>query len=141
MTPRGLTGLAIDTLNASKKEFREIFELLAQPSAYPFHLYCQQGKDRTGLTAILLLLLLRTPQSAINEDYLLSATELEPEKTERLQELRDMGLPDSYAGCDPGLVDAVVEWLSTEYGDVVGYLSSIGVAKSAQDSIRHNLLV
>lgn len=141
MSEKGLTGLAKDTLKASVREFREIFKLLAKTSNYPFYFFCQQGKDRTGLTMILLLLLLQVPTHAIESDYMLSASELTPERDTRLEELQNMGLPDSFVGCDPELVDEVEKWLAEEHGGIRGYLSQIGVTHEDQECIRQALLV
>lgn len=63
MVPRGLKGLAHDTLTASQEEIKELFGYLSDPSAYPTLIHCTQGKDRTGLVIILLLLLVGSPGS------------------------------------------------------------------------------
>ena len=139
MSERGLQGLAIDTLRSSTTEYAELFALLLNPAKYPLHLYCQQGKDRTGLSIILIYLLLDVPHWAIKEDYMLSQSQLQPEMKERLQELREMSLPESFAACDEGLVDAVVQWLNSHHGGIEGYLSSIGIDKSAQNRLRDQL--
>ncbi|EEH47836.2 uncharacterized protein PADG_03920 [Paracoccidioides brasiliensis Pb18] len=57
IVPRGLNGLARDTLTASQAEIKELFGYLSEPSIYPTVIHCTQGKDRTGLVVILLLLL------------------------------------------------------------------------------------
>ncbi|EEH37983.2 hypothetical protein PAAG_00904 [Paracoccidioides lutzii Pb01] len=57
IVPRGLNGLARDTLTASQAEIKELFGYLSEPSIYPTVIHCTQGKDRTGLVIILLLLL------------------------------------------------------------------------------------
>ncbi|QSS62267.1 tyrosine/serine protein phosphatase [Histoplasma capsulatum] len=61
MVPRGLKGLAHDTLTASQAEIKELFEHLGNPAVYPTLVHCTQGKDRTGLVVILLLLLAGSP--------------------------------------------------------------------------------
>ncbi|EEH10574.1 conserved hypothetical protein [Histoplasma capsulatum G186AR] len=61
MVPRGLKGLALDTLTASQAEIKELFEHLGNPAVYPTLVHCTQGKDRTGLVVILLLLLAGSP--------------------------------------------------------------------------------
>ncbi|EER42704.1 tyrosine/serine protein phosphatase [Histoplasma capsulatum H143] len=61
MVPRGLKGLALDTLTASQTEIKELFEHLGNPAVYPTLVHCTQGKDRTGLVVILLLLLAGSP--------------------------------------------------------------------------------
>ncbi|KAL2361835.1 hypothetical protein RJZ56_005259 [Blastomyces dermatitidis] len=63
MVPRGLNGLAHDTLTASQEEIKELFGHLGDPAVYPTLIHCTQGKDRTGLVIILLLLLAGSPGS------------------------------------------------------------------------------
>ncbi|PGH07646.1 hypothetical protein GX51_01655 [Blastomyces parvus] len=61
LVPRGLNGLAHDTLTASQEEIKELFGYLGNPAVYPTLIHCTQGKDRTGLVIILLLLLAGSP--------------------------------------------------------------------------------
>ncbi|OJD24799.1 hypothetical protein ACJ73_03834 [Blastomyces percursus] len=63
MVPRGLNGLAHDTLTASQEEIKELFRRLGDHDVYPTLIHCTQGKDRTGLVIILLLLLAGSPDS------------------------------------------------------------------------------
>ncbi|KAL9060343.1 MAG: hypothetical protein Q9162_000747 [Coniocarpon cinnabarinum] len=137
--PGGLMGLAIDTLQSSRPDFRRLFHLLADESKYPIHLYCQQGKDRTGLAVILLLLLLEVPVEVIKDDYMRSQEMLEVIEVETEEEFRRKGLPREFALCDPNLVQWVVDWLWFNYKGVGGYLTSIGVHEKEQARIRQIL--
>lgn len=198
LAPRGLTGLAIDTLDASTVEIKEVFSVLAgyypdedenewyydghspspshagagagagaraeeeEEEVYPVLIHCTQGKDRTGLVVLLVLLLVlddsdipnvpnapdnhsdttstATATAAITADYKRSEQELVPEKEDRLQELRYMGIPESFLLC-PGEFTAVVRGhLSERYGGVSGYLEYIGVSAQMRDSIRRFLV-
>lgn len=143
MQPRGLTGLAQDTLDASTAELRTIFELLAQDESYPVLVHCTQGKDRTGLIVLLMLLLAGegVPVAAIADDYGRSELELVPEFEERMREIRALGLGEEYTRCPPGFVDATIEYLSVKYGGVGGYLAGIGIDGEMQDRIRRKLWV
>lgn len=143
MSPRGLTGLAQDTLDASTAELRTIFELLAQDETYPVLVHCTQGKDRTGLIVLLMLLLAgeSVPVAAIVDDYVRSELELVPEFEERMREIRALGLGEEYTRCPPGFVDAMMQYLREKYGGVVGYLAGIGIDEEMQESIRQKLLV
>lgn len=114
--------------------------MLSQREAYPVHLFCQQGKDRTGLIVLLVELLCDVPVDTIKQDYMLSEGELKPERKERLEELEEMGLPVAFAGCDPGLVSSVTEWLEKEHGGVRGYMNSIGVKQDMQTATRQILV-
>lgn len=141
MQPRGLIGLGKDTIDYAKDEIREIMEVMADTSNYPIIIHCTQGKDRTGLIIILLLLLLYTPLDAISSDYLASERELLPERVSRLAEINEIGLSENFADCPPNFVDEVSHYINDVYGSVEGYISSIGVSKTTQEKVIENLLL
>lgn len=141
MQPRGLIGLAQDTLDASAAELRAVFDILARDDAYPLYIHCTQGKDRTGLIILLMLLLAGTvPSAAIADDYVRSELELVPEFEERMREIRALGLGEDYTRCPPGFVDVTTQYLQDRYGGVRGYLSGIGIDAEMQEHIRQKLL-
>lgn len=141
MQPRGLIGLAFDTLTRSEHKFLEIFTLLANPRTYPVLIHCTQGKDRTGLSVILVLLLCKIPVSAIAADYRASERELVPEREVRVRELTAMGLGEEFAGCPDGFVESVVGFLEGTYGGIGKYLEAIGVREEVEGAVRRNLMV
>ena len=140
MAPRGLTGLGKDSLDYGTSEFREIFTVLAGSSNYPTLIHCTQGKDRTGLVVILILLLLNVPLEAISADYTASENELESQKEPRMEEIRGMGLGEEFAACPAGFVQEIAEHLQDVYGGVSGYLKRIGVDERTQDKVKENML-
>lgn len=77
---------------------------------------------------------------AIASDYLASERELQPEREERLKEIRATGLTDEFAGCQEGFVERVVGFLQEEYGGVEGYLEKIGVKKEEREEVRRYLM-
>ena len=140
MQARGLEGLASDTLDFSTSEIREIFEILARERSYPLLVHCTQGKDRTGLVIILLLLLLDIPKDAITADYLASEQELVPEKEERVAELRRVGLTEDFARCPEGFVQHVTSRINEQYGGVEKHLvEACGVLPAHLDEIKRIL--
>lgn len=140
MAPRGLIGLGRDSLDHSTSELREIFTLLADSSNYPIMIHCSQGKDRTGLVVVLLLLLLNVPFVAINADYMASEKELESERQSRMEDIRRVGLGEESAGCPAGFVQGIAEHLQHVYGGVNKYLGHIGVDERTQHKVKENML-
>lgn len=133
MAPRGLIGLGQDTLDSSTAEVREIFELLVSPAAYPVLVHCTQGKDRTGLIVLLLLLLLpEVSADAIAADYVKSEPELVVEFEERMKEIRVLGLNEEYTKCPPEFTQQIRAHLDAKYGGVGGYLTSVGIDREKQ---------
>lgn len=103
-------------------------------------MHCAQGKDRTGLIILLILLLCGVGQEAAEGDYAMSERELEPEREERLEEIRKVGLDETFAGCPADFVETVVNHLDERYGGVEKYLTGIGVGEQAQQRVRAIIL-
>jgi protein-tyrosine phosphatase len=102
--------------------------------------HCTQGKDRTGLITLLMLLLCEVPCWAVEKEYAISKTELEPYREERLKYLEMMGLNESFAGCPGEFVENIVKHLDEQYGGVAKYLAKIGVDTKAQGTIKRILV-
>jgi protein tyrosine/serine phosphatase len=141
MADRGLDGLAIDSLIHSKGEIKRIFDVLSNPEAYPVLVHCTQGKDRTGLTVLLVMMLLGVPQEAVERDYRLSESELEPEREEKVKEIKSIGLPDSFADCPKEWTGVVCRFINEEMGGVERYLESCGVTREQQRELKKLLLL
>jgi len=141
MEPRGLTGLAFDTLAFSTAEIKAVCLLFADEAEYPIMIHCTQGKDRTGLAIVLMLLLLEVPVPAIAADYVASERELEVEMKERTVDMKKVGLGRDFAGCPRGFVEAVVNELDCKYGGVKSYLKDkVGISEEIQERIRSIML-
>nr|XP_001399093.2 tyrosine/serine protein phosphatase [Aspergillus niger CBS 513.88] len=159
MSPRGLVGLGIDTLDSSYGEMKTLFDLFSsitssttdgndkesdgfEDSAYPVLIHCTQGKDRTGLIVLLLLLLVAdvVPEEAMREDYLRSEGELAIEMEERMKEVRLLGLSEDYTKCPRHFVETIRAHLEDRYGGVQGYLGTVGVGREQLENIRRVLL-
>ena len=139
MAERGLIGLGIDSLNHCTAEVLAVFRVLADENAYPVLVHCTQGKDRTGLVVLLVLLLLKVETSAINTDYMRSQDDLKPERPDKVAEVRSIGLPDSFADCDPEWVDTVSKHIQDNYGSVEAYLLNCGVTSEMQNTVKRVL--
>ena len=141
MLPRGLIGLGLDTLEHSGPEIKEVFDILSDQSSYPILVHCTQGKDRTGITIVLALLLCGIDIAAISADYVRSEPELGPEKEERLKEIRSIGLDETFAQCPPDFCERIQNHLNATHSGIRQYLDSIGVGRDQQEQIRRILLV
>lgn len=136
LLPRGLLGLGQDTLQHSGPEVKAVIDLLADPESYPVLIHCTQGKDRTGLIVILILLLCGIDASAISNDYTMSEKELEPEFEERMKEIRSIGLDESFAKCPQTFVHEMAQFIDSRYGSTEAYLKSIGVSTQQINQVR-----
>ncbi|KAF4981096.1 hypothetical protein FZEAL_3032 [Fusarium zealandicum] len=140
MLPRGLVGLGTDTLDQSTKEICETLSLYADTSSLPSVVHCTQGKDRTGLVCILVLMILNVPVSAIEHDYALSNGALIPEREERLVEIRQMGLADDWLDTAKDMVPKIGQHLNDKYGGLDAYLNGIGFGADKRARVRDALL-
>ncbi|KLU90015.1 hypothetical protein MAPG_08982 [Magnaporthiopsis poae ATCC 64411] len=140
MLPRGLIGIAIDTLDHSKGEVAEALHSLLKPAALPMMVHCTQGKDRTGLVVTLILMILGVPLPAVDYDYALSDEGLVSEREARLVEIHEIGLSDAFAFVDPAINRAIENHLWTTYGGLHRYLDSIGFRENHRRSLCELLL-
>ena len=139
MAPRGLIGLGKDTLDHGFSELYQIFSVLADPPNYPLLIHCTQGKDRTGLVVMLILLLLDVPLHVIRADYMASERELQSEKEARMKEIRAVGLGEEFAGCPENFVEEMVRYINQSYGELKEYLKRVGVDAEMQMRICEKL--
>lgn len=141
MSPRGLLGLASDTLDASGAEIADGLRCLlptspTSTSPLPILYHCTQGKDRTGLLITLILLICGVPVDAIEYDYELSDEKLVEERGDRLAEIREMGLSDEFGRTVTGFVKGVKGHLEEKYGGLEKYLDLHGFGEGERANVR-----
>jgi protein tyrosine/serine phosphatase len=124
--------------------WREVISVILNPEAYPILAHCTAGKDRTGLTAALLLDLLGVDADTIAQDYALSSKsadrlydylieggrELEGTRQEAIER---MLTPRKY-------MDDFLSLLHENYGDAEAYVKKLGFSESDINDIREFLL-
>src|SRR5205814_4029278 len=113
-------------------ELAQVMHIFAERATYPVMLHCTQGKDRTGIVIVVLLLLLRVPVAAVTEDYTRSEPELLPEREIRLKDIEEVGLSREFADAPKEWVTEVKGHLDERYGGVEKYLRDIGVGDEVQ---------
>ncbi|KAK0652233.1 tyrosine/serine protein phosphatase [Cercophora newfieldiana] len=141
MLPRGLVGLALDTLDKSGPEIAQTLNSFLEPGALPALIHCTQGKDRTGIIVILVLLILGVPQDVIDFDYQLTDEALfaDPEKDSRLAEIREIGLTDDWGETSKILVACTIQHLDSCYGGLDVYLDGIGFHSGKREQLKEIL--
>ena len=107
------------SLAFSNESYRFLFDCLLSGMA-PLLFHCSNGKDRTGIAAMLLLLALGVPEEIVKEDYLLSNVS----RKEELDELM-----------------AKYSFLADQVGDVKSFLTMIeGVLPQSADMLISEIL-
>jgi protein-tyrosine phosphatase len=113
-------------------------------------IFCAAGKDRTGMLAALIGLILGLSNDDIMQDYLASARdpsleELVPLVLANLQRtgsgLRDPEVALYILGVQPAYLQAMLDILAEECGGVDNYLDQIGVGPKIRETIREHLIV
>ncbi|MDG1839994.1 MAG: tyrosine-protein phosphatase [Dehalococcoidia bacterium] len=131
-------------LERGEAMWREVVSVILNPDSYPILAHCTAGKDRTGLTAALLLDLLGVDADTIAEDYALSSQsadrlydylieggrELEGTRQEAIER---MLTPRKY-------MDDFLSLLYENYGDAEAYVKKLGFTEADINDIRQFLL-
>ena len=118
---------------------------LTDDDALPAVFHCTAGKDRTGLSAALLLRLLGVPEEDVLDDYELSTTY---RSERRIAELRprfeDAGLDidrfRAYLSAPRPVLAGALERVEAEHGGVEGYLRDGGMDPATPERLRELLL-
>ncbi|KAJ7286862.1 protein-tyrosine phosphatase-like protein [Mycena rebaudengoi] len=107
------------------------------------------GKDRTGLVAALILMLLGVDDTHITEDYALTTVGLEPvtpllsARLAKIQVFRENPAGTLNMGSSrPESMAAILNMIRETYGGAAGYLTSCtSLSQADLDTICHNMLV
>ncbi|NKB71731.1 MAG: protein-tyrosine-phosphatase [Candidatus Latescibacteria bacterium] len=125
-------------LDHCQGQMRRVMEILAAPGALPALFHCHAGKDRTGVTAALLLSLAGVPDTTIAADYGLTAHYLIAGYLQL--PLRDQSVSnwEDYQRlyCDPRAMQLVLDHLQRHYGGVEKYLQAIGLDEGGINRLR-----
>ncbi|MBZ2196716.1 tyrosine-protein phosphatase [Occultella gossypii] len=144
-----LEDLYVAILGSSATQFVELGRAVvaASGSARPGVLFhCTAGKDRTGIAAALLLLVADVSRDEIVEDYTQTGGNLAGGFAESLTALiTSLGVPltprlKTLATESPAsAIEAALDWISSEHGDVTGYLRTGGMTPDEIDGLKRVL--
>ncbi|MBQ3427302.1 MAG: tyrosine-protein phosphatase [Clostridia bacterium] len=148
-------GMYIDFLksNAGKAGFARFLRLaIDAPHDRALLWHCTSGKDRTGIAAMLLLEIFGVSKETIMEDFLLT-NEFNREKIEKMREFLDEGLEPTEKhlvndllvvldGVNGSYMENALEYMKSEYGSVMGYISSeLQLSDADAEILRNKYLV
>lgn len=101
LTPMGLPTMYKQFLGACKNEILDALRIFAEPSNFPIHVHCTQGKDRTGMVCMLLLGIAGVPEDVIVTDYARTEEGLAPVLPQMIKEMAKSGLSEEFATARP----------------------------------------
>lgn len=110
--------------------------IAAAPGGVLFH--CSAGKDRTGCTAALLLLLAGVSMPDVLADY--QVTETYIMEFIKLLKAEEPDSPAFWGQSRPAYMERCIGHLLEKYGTVAGYLRAIGLTEAELDHLSAKLL-
>ncbi len=115
--------------------FAAVLNVIADPELHPVVFHCAAGKDRTGLTAALVLGICGVADELIVADFAVTEVQMPTmiaRHTERAEVVTDRAeVAVQNYGAQPATMAAVLESLRTEHGSIQGYVESAGVSREA----------
>lgn len=125
--------------------FASVLEEIAKPESLPLAFHCTAGKDRTGLTAAMLLTLLGVPRETIVADYDLTNGYVEPFLKWMRERVESNGIDfepiKAIFSAPVTLLLHAYDYLDKRYGGMMPYLREhVGIDEATQEKLRANLL-
>ena len=119
-----------------------VLDLVSDVNRHPVAFYCTAGKDRTGMIAAIILALLGAEDSAIVEDYSLSANvyaEMNDHKA-MVGALSQRSLDaKTFLGAPPHVMEDTLKNIRRDYGSVEKYLDFIGFDEKSRQRLIYAL--
>jgi protein-tyrosine phosphatase len=133
LIPEMTVSLYHEILDGSVSVFRNVIELLLDPSRYPLLIHCQAGKDRTGVICALTQLAMDADRGPIVDNYITSNDALVPQfkKMLTMRKILSFGtFPTDkilYAMTLRNIsIESVIDRVNNHYGGIIGYYKSSG---------------
>ena len=130
-------GLILD----ERAGFKRVLDIISDHPTGCILFNCAAGKDRTGLTAMLLLSIAGVDEETIVDDYVASERFL-PEFIKRRKaemEALELEWEESFFGTAPENMEQTLALIKQEFGTVHDYLLQIGIERAQIDKIRRSL--
>lgn len=121
---------------------RYVLDLASDVNRHPMAFYCTAGKDRTGMIAAIMLMLLEAEDGAIVEDYSLSANVYAEmnDHTAMVGALSQRSLdPKTFLGAPPQVMEDTLKNIRNTYGGIEEYLDFIGFGEESRKRLIYAL--
>ena len=122
-----------------------VLELLADDATTPLVFHCSAGKDRTGVTAALVLGVLGVDDDTIAHDYSLTADAMDDLTAwvhslgpEAVTSMEDQ--PKVFLACPGEAMSTFLRETNERFGSLSGYAEAIGVGTGTLEQIRRRYL-
>ena len=132
-------------LENGEPTWREVIKILLDPDSYPILAHCTAGKDRTGITAALILDLLGVDKNTISEDYAMSSASVDQLFDYLVKSGRKIQGTSEAAKLrmvtEREYMDDFLKLLYQKYGNAEGYIKKLGFNDLDIARIRDFLIV
>lgn len=135
-----LGGVYIYMLEGMKEKFKEIFDIFLKHPYDCILFHCSAGKDRTGMTAALLLDLIGCHEYDIVKDYS-ESYENNLEINESLSAMMKDEEAKQYLKSSPRYMMEFLDYLREHYGSAKEYLVEIGLQNDEIDQLIENFTI
>ena len=120
--------------DVSKNAYRFFFEIILSSNGAPILWHCTQGKDRTGIAAILLLSALGVPYNDIIDEYFITNKVM----LEEYEKLQNSGVDESQLSGYHSImfvhkecIEIYLNSIAKNYGNILSFIKSeLGVSDS-----------
>lgn len=140
--PKSMGELYIRIMEMSKSTVANILKAMAKAGDSCVLFHCTAGKDRTGVTAMLLLKQVGVPNETIVADY--AITEVYMEKVLRAQIEAEAGkgikIPDDMILSKAYNMEMAIDHLEHTYGTVEDYMQHIGITLEEMNRLKTRLI-
>lgn len=137
------------------RAYADLLKQISDPAHWPILWHCTLGKDRAGLGAAIVLLVLGVPEEVIMEDYLLSNTYRAREMQRELSDFKQSQPPgrdeprakhdaqvyQALLEARPEYLQAALDEMVKEYGSIEAYLhQGLGITPEQRRNLQSQLL-
>src|SRR3954447_5507625 len=129
-------------LDSAGTEFVEVLQIIAEPANHPLVFHCAAGKDRAGLIAATVLVLLDVHDDELVTDYAATEAALEALKERAMKRTTDTGRPPAarFMTADAQTMRETLAWLHTEHGGFEPYMLAHGLSDGELSLLRASLI-
>lgn len=139
--PARMGEMYVGLLEHSGDKLAQVFRAFAAHPEGAALFHCSAGKDRTGVTAMLLLALAGVPKQVILADYAASYGNLAPLFAAQKAKMKEMGIviPEHVMRSDPEELELAMDWMEQNHGTAERYLLHTGLEPSLLEEIKSRL--
>lgn len=141
--PENMGEVYIELLKDFQKDFGKIFHIFAEHRACTNLFNCTAGKDRTGVTAMLLLELAGVDHETILADYEVTERNMYPvfeKQKAMIREKIGVDVPDSVFSSARSQMEMAIHYLEENWGSAEKYLLDAGVSEEDLKTVKSMLI-